>query len=68
MIERPSPNFGPRPKDAVIDMLVVHYTGMVSAEEALERLGDPDARGQRALCSVFIRRASDVAQMAQLLC
>ncbi len=44
MIERPSPNFGPRPGDAVIDMLVVHYTGMVSAEEALARLGDPGSR------------------------
>ncbi|MCH9049509.1 MAG: N-acetylmuramoyl-L-alanine amidase [Proteobacteria bacterium] len=44
MIERPSPNFGPRPKDAVIDMLVVHYTGMPSAEEALARLCDPGSQ------------------------
>ncbi len=44
MIERPSPNFGPRPGDAVIDMLVVHYTGMPSAEEALARLCDPEAK------------------------
>ena len=44
MIERPSPNFGPRPKDAVIDMLVVHYTGMPSVEEALARLCDPGSQ------------------------
>jgi N-acetylmuramoyl-L-alanine amidase len=44
MIERPSPNFGSRPSDAVIDMLVVHYTGMASAEEALARLGDPGSQ------------------------
>ncbi len=39
--ERPSPNFGPRPQGAVIDMLVLHYTGMESASEALDRLCDP---------------------------
>src|ERR1700741_699259 len=39
-----SPNHGPRPKPARIDMLVLHYTGMVSAAAALERLCDPDAR------------------------
>ena len=36
-----SPNFQPRPDSAVIDMLVLHYTGMRSAEAALERLCDP---------------------------
>ena len=40
--ERPSPNFGPR--TGGIDMLVLHYTGMKSAAEALDRLCDPDAR------------------------
>ena len=43
-MERCSPNHGPRPKPARIDMLVLHYTGMVSAAAALERLCDPDAR------------------------
>jgi N-acetylmuramoyl-L-alanine amidase len=41
--DRPSPNHaargGPR-----IDMLVLHYTGMPSAEAALQRLCDPAAR------------------------
>jgi N-acetylmuramoyl-L-alanine amidase len=43
-IERFSPNHGPRPEPARIDMLVIHYTGMTTAEAALERLCDPDAR------------------------
>jgi len=44
VIETPSPNFEPRPKGTAIDMLVVHYTGMLSADAALERLCDPDAK------------------------
>jgi N-acetylmuramoyl-L-alanine amidase len=43
-IERLSPNHGPRPEPARIDMLVLHYTGMTSAAAALQRLCDPDAR------------------------
>ena len=39
MIERPSPNFGPRP--AGVDILLLHYTGMPDAEAALARLSDP---------------------------
>ena len=41
---RPSPNQAPRPPDLPIDMLVLHYTGMVSAEAALDRLCDPVAQ------------------------
>jgi len=41
MIDRPSPNHGPRA--GAIDMLVLHYTGMRSVEEALERLCSPTA-------------------------
>jgi len=40
IVERPSPNFGPRPADTVIDLLILHYTGMQSAEAALARLCD----------------------------
>ena len=39
----PSPNFDTR-GDAPIDMLVLHYTGMKSAKEALDRLCDPAAK------------------------
>ncbi|HXP31029.1 MAG TPA: N-acetylmuramoyl-L-alanine amidase [Stellaceae bacterium] len=40
--ERPSPNHGPRAGG--VDMLVLHYTGMPSAAEALERLCSAEAQ------------------------
>ena len=43
-VERPSPNHDARPKGGLIDILVLHYTGMKTAEEALARLCDPAAR------------------------
>lgn len=43
-ILRPSPNFEPRPQGSVIDMLVLHYTGMRSGQAALDRLCDPEAK------------------------
>lgn len=43
-IDRCSPNHGPRPEPARIDMLVLHYTGMATAAAALERLCDPNVR------------------------
>jgi len=39
--ERPSPNHQRRSEPARIDMLVLHYTGMKTAGEAIERLCDP---------------------------
>lgn len=44
IIERASPNFDQRPTGTPIDMLVLHYTGMQSAEPALARLRDPGAK------------------------
>jgi N-acetylmuramoyl-L-alanine amidase len=41
IFDRPSPNFGPRPPAATIDILLLHYTGMPTAEAALDRLVDP---------------------------
>lgn len=43
-LDRPSPNHGPRPGDAAIDMLILHYTGMRTAAEALDRLCSPEAQ------------------------
>ena len=43
-LDRFSPNHGPRPEPARVDMLVLHYTGMTTVAAALERLCDPDAR------------------------
>ena len=43
MIEMPSPNFDARQAGCPIDMLVIHYTGMRSAEAAVARLCDPES-------------------------
>jgi N-acetylmuramoyl-L-alanine amidase len=42
-IEAPSPNAGPRRDGAKPDLVVLHYTGMATAEAALDRLRDPGA-------------------------
>jgi N-acetylmuramoyl-L-alanine amidase len=42
-VERPSPNHDDR-GGAPIDMLVLHYTGMAGAEDAMARLTDPAAK------------------------
>ncbi|MCH8862232.1 MAG: N-acetylmuramoyl-L-alanine amidase [Proteobacteria bacterium] len=44
MEKRPSPNFDQRPEDRAPDMLLLHYTGMESAEAALARLADPASK------------------------
>ncbi len=43
-VERPSPNHDARPPGARVDMLVLHYTGMKTAQEALSRLCDAQAK------------------------
>ncbi|GFE48500.1 N-acetylmuramoyl-L-alanine amidase [Roseobacter cerasinus] len=43
MIERPSPNFGPRRDGLTPSIIVLHYTAMASAEAAIQRLCDPKA-------------------------
>jgi len=39
ILERPSPNYGPR-DGCAIDMLILHYTGMLTADDALRRMCD----------------------------
>ena len=39
----PSPNHEDRPPGTPVDVLILHYTGMRSAREALDRLRDPAA-------------------------
>lgn len=43
-IAAPSPNQDERPAAAPVDMLILHYTGMRTGEEALARLRDPAAK------------------------
>lgn len=38
---RPSPNFGPRVGGAPVDILILHYTDMKTAEAAINLLSDP---------------------------
>ncbi len=42
--ELPSPNHDDRPAGTPIDMLILHYTGMQCAQDAIDRLRDPVAR------------------------
>jgi N-acetylmuramoyl-L-alanine amidase len=44
ILDRPSPNHGPRPGDGRVDMLILHYTGMPTAAAALERLSAAEAQ------------------------
>jgi N-acetylmuramoyl-L-alanine amidase len=44
IVECRSPNHDARPEGVAIDILVMHYTGMRTAQEALDRLCDPEAR------------------------
>jgi N-acetylmuramoyl-L-alanine amidase len=44
IVECPSPNHDARPKGMPIDILVLHYTGMKTGEEALARLTDPTSK------------------------
>lgn len=39
-----SPNYNERPLEKPINMVIVHYTDMLSAEEALQRLCDPASK------------------------
>lgn len=40
----PSPNQDARPAGTPIDMIILHYTGMPTVQEAIDRLRDPAAR------------------------
>ena len=49
-VHRPSPNHDARPSGQAIDILLLHYTGMESAEAALDRLCDPAAKVSAHYC------------------
>jgi N-acetylmuramoyl-L-alanine amidase len=50
IVDRPSPNHDARPEGQVVDILVLHYTDMASAEAALVRMTDPAARVSAHYC------------------
>ena len=50
VIELPSPNRDARPGGGPVDTLVLHYTGMISAEAVLARLTDPNAKVSAHWC------------------
>jgi N-acetylmuramoyl-L-alanine amidase len=43
MINMPSPNFNDRPDGTEINSIIIHYTGMKTAQDALDRLCDSAA-------------------------
>jgi N-acetylmuramoyl-L-alanine amidase len=42
--DEPSPNADERPGGCAVDCLILHYTGMKTGSDALERLCDPEAK------------------------
>lgn len=56
----PSPNFGPRKGVNAPDMILIHYTGMESANAAMERLCDP---GPEVSAHYLISDAGEITQM-----
>lgn len=43
-VDHPSPNREPRPGGTAVDILLIHYTGMLTGAAALDRLCQPDAK------------------------
>ncbi|GGE42205.1 N-acetylmuramoyl-L-alanine amidase [Agaricicola taiwanensis] len=56
----PSPNHDARPEGQEIDILLLHYTGMASAEAAIERLTSPDSK---VSCHYLVHEDGCVVQM-----
>ena len=50
IIDHPSPNHDARPDGQVVDILLLHYTGMESGEAALVRMCDPAAKVSAHYC------------------
>jgi len=58
VIERPSPNHDERRRP--VSMIVLHYTDMLTAEEAIARLCDP---GARVSCHYLVTKQGEVVRM-----
>ena len=57
---RGAATFNERPPGAGIDMLVLHYTGMVTAEASVDRLCDPDIA---VSCQYLVDLDGNIIQM-----
>ena len=62
-ISYPSPNFEERPKGISPNMIILHYTDMMSAQEALTRLCDPTAK---VSAHFLISKTGDLYQLVDL--
>lgn len=60
IIQRPSPNYNQRAPGSTIDLIVVHYTDMLSAEDALHRLCDPQSE---VSAHYLISKSGEIYQM-----
>lgn len=56
----PSPNHDARAEDIAIDILLLHYTGMPDAEEAVARLCDP---ASKVSCHYLVHEDGRIVQM-----
>lgn len=59
-IHKPSPNFNHRRYKNMPDMIIIHYTGMLSCDDALQRLTDA---GSNVSCHYLISRMGDIYQL-----
>jgi len=57
---RASPNFGERAAPGVVDMLLLHYTGMADADDALSWLCDP---ASQVSCHYFVFEDGRIVQL-----
>lgn len=62
MIDRPSPNHGPRRDGLTPTIIVLHYTAMQDADAALERLCDPAAE---VSAHYLVARSGEVTRMVE---
>ena len=65
IIAHPSPNFGDRRGCDAPDMIVIHYTGMATAQAALDRLCDP---GPEVSCHYLIDENGGIYQLVDDAC
>lgn len=55
-----SPNFGPRPDGANVDLLILHYTGMPHDDQALAWLQNPQSQ---VSCHYFVHQDGRILQL-----